>query len=93
MATISIARKHKLTQKKARAVAEKIAKDLDKRFGLDYAWEGDRIAFERPGLSGTMSVGKDKIALDVSLGWLLTPLAPTIEREIEAQLDKLVGEA
>ena len=40
-----------------------------------------------------MSVGKDKIALDVSLGWLLTPLKPTFEREITAQLDKLVGKA
>lgn len=93
MATISIARKHKLTQKKAKAVAEKIAKDLNQRYGLEYAWAGDAIEFERAGLTGTMSVGKDKIALDVSLGWLLTPLKPTIEREIAAQLDKLVGEA
>ncbi|MCC6198179.1 MAG: polyhydroxyalkanoic acid system family protein [Burkholderiales bacterium] len=93
MATISIARTHKLTQRKAKGVAEKIAKDLRKRFDLEYAWAGDRIEFERPGVSGTMSVGKDRIALDVSLGWLLTPLKPTIEREIEAQLDKLVGEA
>jgi putative polyhydroxyalkanoate system protein len=93
MATISIARKHKLTHKKAKAVAEKIASDLNKRFGLDYAWNGDRVEFERPGLSGHMSVGKDRIALDVELGWLLVALKPTIEREITAQLDKLVGEA
>jgi hypothetical protein len=38
-------------------------------------------------------VGKDKIALDVNLGWLLTPLKPLFEREIYAQLDKLVGPA
>ena len=93
MATISIARKHKLTQKKAKTVAEKIAKDLNKRFGLDYEWKGDRIEFERPGVTGHMSVGKDKVVLDVSLGWLLTPLKPTFEREITAQLDKLLGEA
>jgi len=93
MPTISIARKHKLTQKKAKAVADKIAKDLNKRFGLDYTWNGDRVEFERPGVSGHMSVGKDRIALDVDLGWLLIALKPTIEREITAQLDKLVGEA
>jgi len=40
-----------------------------------------------------MVVGKDKIALDVNLGWLLTPMKPVIEREISAQLDKLVGPA
>ena len=93
MATISIARKHALTHKKAKDVAEKIAKDLRKRFELDYAWEGDHIVFERPGVSGRMLIGEDKIRLDASLGWLLTPLKPAIEREIVAQLDKLIGKA
>jgi putative polyhydroxyalkanoate system protein len=92
MSTISIARKHRLTHKKAKGVAEKIAEDLNTRFGLAYEWEGDSIAFERPGVTGTMKVGKDRIALDVTLGWLLAPLKPSIEREIVAQLDKLVGE-
>ncbi len=81
-----------MTQKKARTAAEKIAKDLKKRFDLDYEWRGDRIEFERPGVSGHMSVGKERIALEVSLGWLLTPLKPAIEREITAHLDKLVDE-
>ena len=72
MATISIARKHALSHKKAKDVAEKIAKDLNKRFELDYAWSGDHVDFERPGVSGRMLVAKDKISLDVNLGWLLT---------------------
>jgi putative polyhydroxyalkanoate system protein len=93
MATISIARKHALTHKKAREVAEKIAEDLNQRFELDYAWNGNQIEFERPGVSGHMVVGKNKIALDVHLGWLLTPLKPLFEKEIIAQLDKLVGPA
>ena len=38
-----------------------------------------------------MLVGKDKITLDVKLGFLLTPLKPAIEQEIHAQLDKLFG--
>ena len=92
MATISITRKHSLSLKKARSAAEKIAKDLNKRFELDYEWNGDRIEFERSGVSGHLSVGKDRIALEASLGWLLTPLKPAFEREINAQLDKLLGE-
>jgi putative polyhydroxyalkanoate system protein len=90
MAHISIARKHAFTHKKAKEVAEKIARDLKSRFSLDYAWEGDHVDFERPGVSGRMLVGKDKIALDVHLGFLLSALRPAIEREIHAQLDKLV---
>lgn len=93
MATISIARKHKLPHKKAKAAAEKIAKDLQKRYGLAFEWDGDHVDFERPGITGQMRVAKDSIALDVSLGFLLTPLKPTIEREIGAQLDKLIADA
>ncbi|MEO5765321.1 MAG: polyhydroxyalkanoic acid system family protein [Casimicrobiaceae bacterium] len=90
MASISIARKHQLSHKKARDVAEKIASDLKKRFDLEYAWNGDNIEFERPGVRGTMRVAKDKLELDVSLGFLLLPLKPSIEKEIHAQLDKLL---
>jgi len=90
MATISIARKHALSHKKAKAAAEKVAQDLNKRFDLAYEWNGDRIEFERSGITGHMSVGKERIALEVSLGWLLTPLKPALEREINAQLDKVL---
>ena len=93
MPTISITRKHGLPQKKAKTAAEKIAKELQKRFGLDYGWNGDKIEFERPGVSGTMSVGKDRITLHAELGWLLTPLKPKIEDEIVAQLDKISPKA
>ena len=90
MASISIARKHHLSHKKAKDVAEKIAKDLEKRFGLAYAWRGDHIEFERPGVHGTMHVAKDSLSLDASLGFLLMALKPAIEKEIHAQLDKLL---
>jgi putative polyhydroxyalkanoate system protein len=91
MATISIARKHSLSHKKARDVAEDIAKDLNKRFDLEYEWDGEHIDFERPGVTGRIHVGKERIKLDVQLGLLLGMLKPKIEREIELQLDKLLG--
>jgi len=93
MPTISVVRKHALSHKKAKAAAEKVAKELKQRFSLDYAWNGDTVEFERPGVAGTMRVEKDRIALDATLGWLLTPIKPAIEREIATQLDKLVGKA
>jgi hypothetical protein len=39
-----------------------------------------------------MHVGKDSIALDVKLGFLLSAVAPSIERAIHEQLDALVGD-
>ncbi len=90
MPSISIAKKHTLSHKKAKDIADRIAKDLKKRFELDYAWDGDHVDFERPGISGRMRVGKNDIGLEVHLGFLLTPLKPAIEREIHAQLDSLI---
>jgi putative polyhydroxyalkanoate system protein len=91
MASISISRKHSLPHKKAKEVADKIAQDLRQRFELDYEWDGDDVEFERPGVAGKMHVAKDKLLLDVKLGFLLTPLKPIIENEINAQLDKLLA--
>jgi len=89
MPSISISRPHTLSHKKALDAAERIARDLKQRFDLDYAWDGDELAFKRSGVTGSMRVGKDRVALDVQLGFLLSPLKPAIEREIHAQFDKL----
>jgi len=89
MPSISISRAHDLPHKKARDAAERIARDLKQRFELDYGWDGDDVTFERPGVTGRMHVGKDRVTLDVKLGFLLTPIKPAIEREIHAQLYKL----
>lgn len=92
MATIHVVRKHRLPHAKAMGVAQKMAKDLDRRFGLECSWDGDACRFERSGLTGSMVVGKNDITLDVKLGFLLSAVAPSIERAIHEQLDELVGE-
>ena len=91
MPSISIARPHALSHRKARDLAGRLAKDLEKRFNLAWSWDGDDVRFERPGLSGRMHVGKETITLDVRLGLLLAALKPAIEREIHAELDRLTG--
>ena len=91
MASISIAKQHALTHREAREAADRLAQDLRERFDLSYEWEGDQVVFERPGVAGRMQVTATHIRLEVKLGLLLTPLKPTIEREIHAQLDKVSG--
>ena len=93
MATIAIDRPHHLSQQKAKRLAERLARDLAQRYGLACDWDGDDVRFRRPGVSGRMHVGRTTLTLDVSLGLLLSPLKPTIEREIHAQLDRLTGGA
>jgi putative polyhydroxyalkanoate system protein len=93
MASITVKRRHTLDQKRAKAAAEKIARDLNKRFDLEYAWEGDHIAFKRPGLSGTLHVGKTDLQLEVQLSFLLLPLKGPIEQAIHNELDTLFKKA
>jgi putative polyhydroxyalkanoate system protein len=93
MPTISIKRRHTLSHAKAKAAADEIARDLNKRFDLAYEWDRDDVSFERPGLSGNMHVGKNVVRLDVQLSFLLTPLKGPIEREIHKELEALFGKA
>lgn len=89
MATIRIDRPHHLSHADAKSLVERIARDLEKRFGLSWRWQGDDVQFTRPGVSGFLRVGATHLVLEVRLGVLLSPLKPAIERQMNAQLDAL----
>ena len=91
MPSISIRRRHSLDHKKAKAAAQKIARDLGKRFDLEHEWDGDEVSFERAGLSGSMHVGKHEIRLEVELSFLLLALKGPIEQAIHKELDAVLG--
>jgi len=89
MATISIERPHHLPQQQAKALAERVARDFEKRFDLDWHWEGDDVRFRRTGVSGVMHVGETNLVLEVRLGMLLAALKPALERQMNRELDAL----
>ncbi len=91
MSRLSIEKKHHLTHKKAKEAAQRVADDLKARFELNYAWRGNAIEFERPGLSGRMEIGKDNVRLDCELGMLLSLLKPKLEAEVHKEFDKRFG--
>ena len=93
MATIRIDRPHHLSQDEAKALADRLARDFEKRFALKWHWEGDDVHFSRAGVSGKMHVGDTNILLELNLGMLLAPLKPAIERQVNAKLDALDGRA
>jgi putative polyhydroxyalkanoate system protein len=88
MARIAIRKTHDLSHKKAKAAAQRVAEDLKKRFDLNYSWDGDRIEFERPGLSGELLIGKADVKLTCELGFLMMMLKPVIEQEVHKEFDK-----
>ena len=53
----------------------------------------DTIAFERSGVSGTLTVAGDSFELRAKLGFLLSAFSARIEDEISSNLDALLGDA
>ena len=89
MSDIIIRRKHDKTHTQARAIAEHMISELKKELDLSYAWEGDVLRFQRPGVSGELALEAQEIVLCIRLGLLFSALKPTIELEIGAFFDKV----
>jgi putative polyhydroxyalkanoate system protein len=87
---IDLRRSHHLGLAKARVVADRLAADLGRKFDLRGAWKGNVLHFERPGVTGSLSVSERDLHLSVSLGFLLKALKGSIERAVLAELDRLV---
>ena len=97
MADIRIHRDHSLGLAKARKVAWAWAEEVEKKFDMECTvLEGetsDTVEFTRAGVNGRLIVAPDHFDLDAKLGFLLGAFAKTIEREIEKNLDVLLGKA
>jgi len=91
MPSIAITRRHNLSPEDARAAADRVARDLGQRYGIAHAWEGDVLAFSRPGLKGRLQLGAGQVALALDLGLRFAAMRGVIEREIRVQLDRLFG--
>jgi len=89
VADIRLEREHSLGLAGARAAAEKLAADLGKRFGLAGEWRGNDLEFERPGVSGKLSVTGTHVRLEVALGFMLKAMKGSIETAVHHEVDKL----
>jgi len=89
MADIHMEREHSLGLAGARAAAEKLAADLGKRFGLEGEWNGNVLEFERPGVSGKLSVTDTHVRLEVALGFMLKAMKGSIESAVHHEVEKL----
>lgn len=89
MATISIAQKHKLSPKKARTAAQKVADKMAEEYDIVSEWDGDVLNFKRSGLSGTLSLHETEAHLQITLGFLLSAFAPKIEEQVASKMKKV----
>lgn len=95
MADISINREHRLGLPAARRVAREwiaqVERELALRCSVEKGRAADRVAFSRPGVSGTLVVAADHFALDLRLGLVLLMMRSRIQSEIERRLDALLA--
>lgn len=89
MADISIIQTHKLTHKKAKAAAQKVADQMAEEYDMSSEWEGDVLVFKRSGVSGKLALSEQQAHLEISLGFLLKAFAPTIEEKVTAKMKKV----
>jgi putative polyhydroxyalkanoate system protein len=93
MADINIVHEHKLTHKKAREAAQKVADSIADEYGLACEWEGDVLRFERSGVQGQLTLEKKKAEMFIRLGFLMSAFAPTIEAKVHENMKKVFGAA
>ncbi|ANO53061.1 polyhydroxyalkanoic acid system family protein [Woeseia oceani] len=83
-----IEREHTLGRDEARKRVERLATSLKGQFDLESRWEGDQLRVSGRGLSGALSVGDDRVNLDLQLGLALSFMESSIRSAIESEMDK-----
>ncbi|HJV73269.1 MAG TPA: polyhydroxyalkanoic acid system family protein [Noviherbaspirillum sp.] len=91
MAHISITQAHKLTHRKAKAAAQKVADQMAEEYDIVSEWVEDALVFKRSGVSGKLTLSEQHARLDIKLGLLLAAFAPTIEAKVTAKMKKVFG--
>ncbi|MEO6016871.1 MAG: polyhydroxyalkanoic acid system family protein [Polaromonas sp.] len=97
MADIHIEREHGMSFAEARKAAFKWAEQAEEKFDMACTYEEgkalDEVSFTRSGVSGTLTVTKDRFELRAKLGFLLGAFKEKIEGEIVKNLDALIAKS
>jgi putative polyhydroxyalkanoate system protein len=91
MSTIKIERKHSLGEDAVRNRVGEIEPMLKEKFGVRLAWRGKDADIEGRGVSGSVRISGDILAIDLKLGLLVRPFAAKIRRVMEARIDEALG--
>jgi putative polyhydroxyalkanoate system protein len=95
LSEIRIHRAHALGLAQARRIAERWADEARERLGMDCSLirgeYSDTVEFGRSGVQGRLVVAADHFDLQARLGFLLGAFSQRITREIEGNLDRLLG--
>ena len=87
MSRIHLRRSHELTAKAARVRVNRMAKALGQKFDAECSWQGEVLSIEHPNVTGTVTIGKDEIVVEATLGFLLAMFRDRVDEELVRILD------
>lgn len=93
MSRIHLRREHDLTPKAARTRVNRMADALGRKFDAECSWDGDVLSIEHPNVCGTVTVGKNEIVVEATLGFLLAMFRDRVDEELVRILDAEFPEA
>lgn len=91
MTVISIRQLHQLSEKNAKAAAQKMVDRMAAEYDISATWSGNRLDFERSGLSGTLMLHENEARLEVKLGFLFKAFSAKLEEKMVQQMQKVFG--
>jgi putative polyhydroxyalkanoate system protein len=87
MAKLNIEQAHALPIAEVKKRLQELADRLSAKYGIDARWTSDREAsLKRTGVSGTIKVAEDKVAVLLDLSFALIPLKGKIQERIAQEL-------
>ena len=87
MAKLSIEQAHALPIDEVKRRLQELADRLSAKYGIDAKWLNDREAsLKRTGVSGTITVGDNKVAVLLDLSFALLPMKGKIQERIAREL-------
>jgi putative polyhydroxyalkanoate system protein len=91
MADIEITQPHNMTPDAARAAAQQVADKMAADFGMECAWDGQVLRFERSGVDGALVVGEHDARLEIRLGLMMKAFAPMVQDKLARKMQKVFG--
>lgn len=96
MSTISIQRRHVLPHEQVRRSAEQLARRIEQRLSVQWAWEGDCLTLTAPpgparGARGKVHVRERDVHIEIHLPIALRPVKGLVESKLHSKLDDILG--
>lgn len=95
MSAIVIRQKHGLAHHEVRARAESLARRIEQRLSVSWAWHGDEMTLTAPpgparGATGKVRVAPDEVQVEVRLPLALSPIRRLVEGKLRQKIDDVL---